>query len=225
MELFEKYPERFEILKDLFQSRRAELNSQEIKERLNMIFKTCERKWQENLKRLDRIKIKYLLIAEAAPWTEEGEVRYFYNTFDGNWVKRIWYAFYESAFPDNIEHGLRCLAKKQFLLIDSLPFAVKYSSYYRKKVLYSELVQCCSDFIIEKMNDKIKWASDVKLALAFKLNGGAIIKAFPNGLKLPTGQIIKLSIDHIASDRSGYTNKMKLRKIWDIDQQYVAMPC
>ena len=118
MKLSEKFPECFEILKRIFGDDVVIPKEYRIDE----IFDKCERKWQENLNRLKNIKVKYLLIAEAAPWTAEGEVRYFYNTFDGNWVKRIWYAFYDIPFPDDMEYGLDCLAKKQFLLIDSLPF-------------------------------------------------------------------------------------------------------
>ena len=119
MELIEKFPNQVEILRGLFQTRNADVVTP-LLDRLNTIYLTCEEKWLDNLKRLDGIAIKYILIAEAAPWTEEGEVRYFYNTFDGNWVKRIWNTFYNNRFPNDAEFGLACLAKKQFLLIDSL---------------------------------------------------------------------------------------------------------
>ena len=218
MNCFDKFPECFKILKRLFGD---DVVSQKAN-RLNEIFIKCEKKWQENLDRLKGIEVKYLLIAEAAPWTAEGEVRYFYNTFDGNWVKRIWYAFYDTPFPDDMECGLNCLAKKQFLLIDSLPFSMKYSSYYRKKPLYSELVQSCSDYLIEKLNNKkLKWSKSVKLALAFKLNGKAIINAFPDGIDLPNGQTIKLCRSLIATDASNYTNSNMLKDIWCIENNRI----
>ena len=213
MTLSEKYPECFEILRNLFGDDIVDQRWN----RLCEIYNTCERKWQENLNRLN--KVKYLLIAEAAPWSENGTVNYFYNTFNGSWCSRIWKAFYDDPPPNDVDRALILLAEKQFLLIDSLPFAMKYNTNQRNNPLYNELIICCKDLFLKKLNiKKIKWGKKVKIALAFKKNGQSIINAFPDGIQLPNGQKIKLGPCHIATDRSNYTNSKKLRSIFRLNQ-------
>jgi hypothetical protein len=220
MELFEEYQEGFENLKMLYKKRTGELDSLQCRQRLNKIFIKCEEKWEENLNRLT--EVKYLLIAEAAPWSENGPINYFYNTFKGPWCNRIWKAFFDETAPNDVNKALKRLAEKQFLLIDSLPFSMKYTSYYRNKPYYSKLVKSCSGYLTEKLdNEKIKRSKNVKLALAFKLNGNAIINAFPNGIDLPNGQTVKLCQSLIATDASNYTNSNKLKDIWCIDNNRI----
>lgn len=64
--------------------------------RLKQIFNICEEKWAFNLNsRLNDRSIKYLLIAEAPPWSNPGqEINYFYSNFDGPWCSRIFKSFY-----------------------------------------------------------------------------------------------------------------------------------
>ncbi|MFZ6006477.1 MAG: hypothetical protein ACOYU2_02335 [Nitrospirota bacterium] len=209
-ELQHRFPEQFNILKDLFGDN---INAN----RLNEIFQTCEEAWESNLKNFHNSEVKYLLIGEAPPWTEEGkDIRYFYKTFDGNWVRRVWYAFPPSQPPkNNIDECLKQLAKEHFLLIDSLPFAMDYTT-KRNNRKYFDLVKSCSDYLLSKLqNPKINWSENVKVALAFKLNGKALIEAFPCGISLPTGQVLNLK-NKIAIDGSNYTSSKKLRKIFGI---------
>jgi hypothetical protein len=84
------------------------------------------------------------------------------------------------------------------------------------------LVKSCSDYLTEKLNNKkIKRSKSVKLALAFKLNGKAIINAFPDGIDLPNGQTIKLCQSLIATDVSNYTNSNILKDIWCIENNRI----
>ncbi|MBU1421858.1 MAG: hypothetical protein KKG06_01520 [Bacteroidetes bacterium] len=146
-------------------------------------------------------------------------MRYFYNTFGSHWHIRLWYAFFPNETrPSSIDVGLIKLAKKGFLLIDSLPFAMKYSSTVRNKPLYFQLVKECLPFLMNKVNNhSITWAKNVRLAFAFKLNALAVIKALPSGLALPTNEVIQLHEQLIAADGSGYTNSNMLRNILGID--------
>lgn len=215
MKLEIDYPNQFEILKELFGD--EEVNSK--LNRLNDIYKKTEGKWRENLKRLKDSPVKYLLIAEAPPWIEQGEVQYFYNNFEGSWCRSIWQAFSpqknKQPSPDEC---LEMLAKKGFLLIDTLPFAMKYTSAKRKKLKYKELIdKCREDFFMKKVNDQsIRYAEKVKLAFAFKLNAEAVIEALPQKLKLPENQGITINKLLIAADRSGFTSSTKLRNIFDL---------
>ena len=218
MDLQEAYPSQLEILRVLFDAKGKDRIANKLG-RLNHIFETSERKWFENLQRLKGNRVKYLLLAEAPPWTETGETRYFYNTFTGPWVARIWHAFFplETLTPQ-IDLGLKKLADQGFLLVDTLPFSMDYPSSKRRTPVYRKLMRECLPFLLSKItNPRIEWASEVRAALAFKLNGLAVIEALPKGLALPNGQLIKLTPDQIASDGSGFTNSEKLRNIWQLE--------
>jgi hypothetical protein len=92
---------------------------------------------------------------------------------------------------------------------------MKYPSPKRDSSIYRALIRECLPFLFGKIaNPEIEWADEVRVALAFQLNGLALIDALPNGLVLPTKQIIKLTANQIASDGSGFTNSEKLRNIW-----------
>jgi hypothetical protein len=219
--LEKEFPKEYEKLVNLFGSNEVRSKAG----RLNEIYAQCEAAWNRNLDRLRNIDVKYLLIAEAPPWSEGEVTRYFYRTFDQNdrgrpiqWIRGLWKVFYSCSPPNDIEESLRMLAKSRFLLIDSLPFSMKYSSYYRNKPLYSELVKSCSGYLIEKLNNKkIRWSKSVKLALAFKLNGKAIINAFPDGIDLPNDQTIKLSPSLIAAGGNNFPDSQKLKDIWCLE--------
>ncbi len=207
--LEEEFPEQYKKLVKLFGSNEVWSKAG----RLNEIYARCEAAWNRNLDRLRNTDVKYLLIAEAPPWSENDPISYFYSTFTEPLRHRIWNAFFNEAAPNDVNNALTRLAEKQFLLIDSLPFSMEYKTNHRKKELYVELIKCCKAFVDEKLK-KIKWAEEVKLALAFYKNGEAIIKAYPNGIELPTGQIIKLCPFLIAADEAGPPNSKILKDIW-----------
>lgn len=53
-------------------------------DRLEEIFAVTEQAWERNLSRLVGVPVRYLLIAEAAPWTDAGKKpSYFYETLGG----------------------------------------------------------------------------------------------------------------------------------------------
>lgn len=209
--LEKEFPEQYKRLAKLFGSNVVRSKAG----RLNEISARCEAAWETNLDRLRNTEVKYLLIAEAPPWSEKDPINYFYTTLKGPWCNRIWNAFFNEAIPDDVNRALTLLAEKQFLLIDSLPFSMEYKTNHRKKELYVELIKCCKAFINKKLNnEKIQWAREVKVALAFYKNGEAIINAFPEGLELKAGQTIKLCPFLIATDESNYTNSNILKDIW-----------
>jgi hypothetical protein len=211
--LKEKFPEGYQKLTELFGS----IEVQSKNDRINEIYAVCEAAWEANLDRLRNTEVKYLLIGEAPPWSKNSPINYFYTTLKGPWCNRIWKAFFNEARPDGVNKALRLLAEKQFLLIDSLPFSMKYTTKHRKNPFYFEFIKSCKAFINKKLNNgKIQWAKEVKVALAFYKNGEALINAFPQGLELPTGQTIKLCPFLIAADGSNYTNSSILKDIWSI---------
>ncbi len=178
----------------------------------------CEKKWTENLKWLECVKVKYLLIAEAPPWsTPEDDVNYFYNNFDRT---KLCSSCSRCFGVDDVgDRGLKELAERGFLLVDSLPFAMKYNSDLRREGAYTKLVEGCKSFLLEHINnERIHWDGNVKLAFAFKLNGEAVQKAFSEGIELPNGQCIKLGDELIAADKSyrWFPSPEKLKKIFGV---------
>jgi len=160
--------------------------------------------------------VKYLLITEAPPWSTEGDITYFYHGFDAP-LKQVWKTFFCSPPPKEPIQAFNKLAETQFLLIDSLTLPVKYESRDRKKALYSDYVRKC-DYLVSKINhpDIKRSNGDVRIAFAFKLNGKAIIRAFPDGIRLPTDQRKKLTEELIAADRSHYPNPERLKRIYGL---------
>ena len=195
--------------------------------RLNEIYGACEAAWNRNLYRLRNTDVKYLLIAEAAPWSGGDLTQYFYETFDKDdngkpiqWIRSLWKVFYPCPPPNDIEQSLRMLAQSQFLLVDSLPFALSYKS-YRKNPEYRELVLSCSEYLRMKLQcDRINWSNDCKVALAFKLNGLAVIESFPEGITFPNGRNIVLGEANIAATGSGFLTNTSLKQVWEIDQNF-----
>lgn len=186
-------------------------------DRLIYIYNVCEERWQHNL--IDRVKItpiKYLLIAEAPPWSNNGEVNYFYNNFNGRWCESIYRAFYPSQKVPETETALHNLAGFGYLLVDSLPLALKYAR-LRNSKFYNESIKIFKEWWIGKLfNAHLNWAKQVKVALAFRVNGRKIIEALNGNLKLPNGQTVHLTEENIASDEANYTNTEKLRRIFDL---------
>lgn len=193
-------------------------NQSYVVNRLIEIFSKAEERWIYNLNfRLGNIKVKYLLISEAPPWSENGQVNYFYNNFQGNWCKSIYRAFYPNeVIPNDSNTALTNLTHKGFLLVDSLPLSINYSN-QRNNEFYDKLLKSSMDWWLGKLeNPGIVWDENVKVALAFKVNGRKIIEKLNYILKLPDGQEINLSEENIAANASGYTDSMKLKEIFGL---------
>jgi hypothetical protein len=177
-------------------------------DRLEETFAVTEQAWERNLSRLEGAPVRYLLIAEAAPWTDAGKrPSYFYETLGGSWVSRFLQAF--EMFER--EDALAKLAQRGFLVVDTLPFALPYRG-QRERPRYLQLLKESRDYLLGKICDqRLRWSDDLRVALAFKVNGLKTIEAYSHGIDLPSGQRIPLSEQQIAADRSGFTSPTMLR--------------
>lgn len=187
--------------------------------RLDQIFRVTESAWERNVVRLNRRPVQYLLIGEAAPWTQIGDqTRYFYETPSGPWVKRILKVFLKNPSSD-AETTLSNLADRGFLLIDTLPFALQYTSQIRRGPTYLKLLLASRDYFLGKLrHPDLRWSSNVKIALAFRLNGLRTIEAYADGIELQSGLRLPLDEKQIAADESNYTGTDKLRKLWALTE-------
>jgi hypothetical protein len=115
-------------------------------------------------------------------------------------------------------HALAEFARQGVLIIDSLPFSMKYSSGHRAKPQYRELVaKSVRTYLGRKLEwPGLSWSRDVRVALAFRLNAVAVIaaldpkQAFPPvdnrsflGVALGGGSARSGSVTGKASERLG----------------------
>jgi hypothetical protein len=189
----------------------------EKKKRLFEISNNTEESWQKNVERLSNKKVDHILIAEAAPWSDGGVPRYFYNKMESSYHKKIWRAFFPyNEIPADDETAFGMLADKSFLLIDTLPFSMSYKG-RRDRNAYFEIISNSLEWWIEKLNNsKLKLSQQVNIAFAFKVNGLKVINATGGQLKLKDRQTIRLTENLIAADGSGYTSSEKLRTIYKL---------
>lgn len=186
-------------------------------ERLDEIYRVVESAWEGNLKRHKGKPVRYLLIAEAAPWTENGRPSYFYEALEGAWVNRILRTFFGKDRPGTDEEAWSKLADRGFLLIDTLPFALKYSTPIRKSDEYLRLLRVSKDHFYEKLNDpRLVFADDLRVALAFIWNGRRVIEAYNSEIEIPPDRKIPLNESLIAADGSGYTSSRLLGDMWEL---------
>lgn len=126
---------------------------------------------------------------------------------DTRWVGRILQTF------EIFERGdaLARLAQRGFLLVDTLPFALPYPG-KRQRPRYLQLLKESRDYFLGKVCDeRLTWSIDLRVALAFKVNGLKTIEAYSHGIDLPSGQRVPLSEQQIAADGSGFTSPTMLR--------------
>ena len=190
---------------------------------LNTVHGVTEEKWEENVQRLveNNTYIKYIVIGEAAPETLAGEVSYFYNNCHGSWCKALVEGVIpRHQVPADTEQKLEELARRQFLLADTMPFAINYSVANRRgKKAYKELVKMCAKSYLRKklFDPRLKWADEVKVAFGVKKNAMAMIEAFPNGFSLPNGQVINFSLDLVATTEANYPHAGRISKVFGLD--------
>lgn len=190
--------------------------SSEMLPRLNEIFEFTEQKWNDNVvQRIKNRNVKYLLIAEAAPWSPSDPPTYFYGQPSSSLHGRVLNALYDRKNRPPQAVVFDKLAEKGFVLIDTLPFAAKYTTNHRTEQAYIKAVRnCVANYFLRKIN-MLNWADEVKVAFAFFHNGQAILNALENTLPLPDGRTISISNEMIVADGSGYPNPDKLRLVYE----------
>lgn len=193
-------------------------------ERLRYIHANTEHNWLLNLRRYEGHEIKYLLFCEAPPFSEESVPTYFYNQTKGNLNSKIWKTFFgRTKKPVLDEEYYQKLAEKGFLLIDTLPFSMQYSSKQRRHVAYNKLLENYLDQIINKLNHKeIKISSEVQIAFGFKLNALCFINVTGGKLLLKKYRTLQFDASKIAADNSGFTNIAKLSKIFSLEDDALS---
>jgi hypothetical protein len=190
----------------------AAINQQE--DSICNLFAQTETSWLANAKRLQGHPVKYILITEA-PCTKGSVSQYFYNNIESPFHKKIWKGvFPNEAIPADMEKAYTMLAEKGFLLIDSIPFSLKFSG-KRDKKAYTDLMVNGLTFLQQKLNHpQLNIHPNAVVAFAFKVNAQKLIEAAQGSITLKNGQTLALSQENIAADASGYTNSALLSQIF-----------
>lgn len=189
--------------------------------RLDEIHAYTEDRWREYFSGIPGGRVRYLLIAEAPPWTKIGRPRYMLDPLMGPSRSRFLPAVCQAFFGDLVYRNwearrkLSELAKRGFLLIDSIPFAMKYLSDQRRGPRYAALVQYTSNtYLQEKLAfPGLIWAKRIRVSFGAKLNALALMASLENKLML-ANRLYPLTTEMIAVDGSGQPNGTALRRIF-----------
>ncbi len=209
--------ENLEKLQNLFPS----INPIEI-DALRKNFLLTEKYWNYNLgcfvrkqnypiRRFTKeIVIKYLLICEAPP----SSGNYFYKSTNIGLFKTVWKTFFLNDVCKNPEDAYWCLLDRGFLLIDTLPYSMIYTSRDRHKIEYADLVKTCLPYWLNKLDRYVSFSPDLKIAFGFKLNGLSVIKACNQVLPL-NSRNYQISESKIAASGSGQPTTKILEQIFE----------
>ncbi|HYG15042.1 MAG TPA: hypothetical protein VEC12_04750 [Bacteroidia bacterium] len=204
----ELFASNLPLLKKLFGADVIEQQQDLIKS----LLEETENCWDKNIDRLRGHKVERILIGEA-PCSGDAVSEYFYKTIFNSYHLKIWKGLYpDTPLPDQPK-AYEMLADKGFLLVDSIPFSMKYAG-KRDKKDYSILLKNGVNWMVQKLSDKrINYADEVKVAFSYKANGLKVMEALDGKLPLKKGQSVVLSPSQIAADGSGYTNSRLLGEI------------
>ncbi len=178
--------------------------------------------WHKQLSLIPNQKIKYLLISEAPPWTESGNINYIYNphTEPSVFIRAISKAFFNDLIYKEvgIEQTLKRLAKLGFLLCDSIPFALNYSeNNKRSSKKYGKLIQqSIQSYFMDKLKySNISFSKDLKIAFSVHRNGLFIINALKSKLMI-NENTFSINRDLIAVNKAWYPYDKKLKQIYQL---------
>jgi len=216
--IIKKFPNEYDFLIKLFNKQIVNRNTT----RLNEIHIKTEQLWEQQLNNIPGKEIKYLLIAEAPPWSQQGDVFYVYNPNSSprTLLRAITKAFFDVFIYKQIgiESTLNALTDLGFIIIDSLPFSMEYSN-KRGRKNYKELVEHCSEtYLIRKLNHSgINWHPELKIAFSVKRNAIILINKFAGDIPITSlKKKIKVNDSLIAVNNAGYPSSDKLKQIYNL---------
>ena len=179
-------------------------------EQMKKLAKDCHDFWLNQVKSFKGSSIKYILIGEAPPFSED-DVAYVYNPASKNthWQTRILKAF--GIDEKSKEDAFAKLREEGFLLIDLFPYPAKFNKVHGRKA-YKELIDLSVEHYLPKLlqllDDKLN--KDVKVAFAMKRFGHHINRVLEKddgvkGYDIFSKDKLNWKLENIAGKT--YTNK------------------
>jgi hypothetical protein len=145
--------------------------------RLTEIHEYTEAIWWDYVSRLPERRVKYLLLAEAPPWSEakdrpKGRPAYALDPVPSKLLSIICAAFKcHHMLPADALHWLP--VERGFLLLDTIPFSMQYESKLRDSDAYDELVRVSAQsYLRHKLEASgLSFSSDPKVAFLLTRHG------------------------------------------------------
>lgn len=189
--------------------------------RLNAVSEYTEQKWLEYVEGIRGKPVNYLLIAEAPPETADNPPLYFLDPVCSprTLMRAVSSAFFGRKSTDGAA-TLASLAGRGFLMVDSIPFAMKYTSSRRSSLAYSRLVAMAARTYMQTKLAlaSLSWSDDLRIAFSVRLNARCVMAALQHALQLGEREFC-LSDDMIATDRSNYPCGNILREVFRLKGQ------
>ena len=209
------YKRELRVLEDLFGRETVASNLP----RLQKIHDYTERKWRAYARQVPDGRVKYLLIAEAPPWSAEGTPEY---VLDPKSSPRTLMRALRSGLLTKAEAttlgpdaALAAFARMGLLIIDSLPFSMSYSG-RRSSPHYSRLVELAApSYLMPKLTSVVDWAADLRVAFSVEGNALALIRALDGRLDLGVVQVA-IGPELIATNAAHYPDAVKLARIYGL---------
>lgn len=181
--------------------------------RLNYIHEHTEALWHNYASQIPDGRVNFLLIAEAPPWSERDRPAFALDPDPS--VPSGFLTTVRKAFDYRDQHStvaLPALAKVGFLLLDSIPFPMPYSSQFRAKPQYHELVRLsAASYMRRKIESSgLSFSPNLRIAFSLKMHARSILKALDRNLHAG-GRAYPLSEDMIAVNGAGYPCATRMR--------------
>jgi hypothetical protein len=213
---FERFQDELDALRKVFGSSSVHAALPRLRE----IYYYTEEKWHAYVKQVPEGVVRYVLIAEAPPWSHDGTPKFLLDPASriGPYMGALRQAFPQARRGSSAD-TLKVLAGHGFLLLDSIPFAMKYPSKERSSQKYVNLLRLTTKTYLQAKIDasRLTWAPGLRVAFAVSLNARAIVKASGGQLSFG-GNLHPVSTDQIAVNGAGYPDCKKLRYLYEIDR-------
>jgi hypothetical protein len=213
IEDFERFQNELDALRKLFG---PTTNLEAVLPRLTEIYHCTEAKWCAYARQIPQGVVRYVLIAEAPPWSPEGRPQFWLDPESGVQLSALRHVFCRTRL-DPYANVLEVAAKHGFLILESIPFAMKYFG-KRASPRYNDLVRLTAKSYLQAKVDasSLRWSPSLRIAFSLKRNALAIISASGGELSFG-GHRHPLSPEQIAVNRAGFPDAKKLRELFKID--------
>ncbi|WP_454727939.1 MULTISPECIES: hypothetical protein [Cupriavidus] len=208
-----RFPSEFAALRGLFGSDRIDAALP----RLQAIYDYTEAKWQAYAAQLPDGLVRYVLVAEAPPWSEHGVPQFLLDPASRvRTLMRALRKVFPGAADGSTADALAILARHGFLLLDSTPFAMNYAA-KRASPRYEALIGLTTRTYLQAKIDALPltWSPSLRVAFAVKRNAGAIIHG-SGGQLVFGGRPHAISMDQVAINGAGYPDATALRDLYRI---------
>ena len=109
-----------------------------------------------------------------------------------------------------------------FLLIDSLPYSIKYKTKHRKSLEYLNLIKASMPWWLGKLNHSgLTFSKDLNIALGYYWNGKQVINAC-SGIITVCGNKFKINHDQIISHKGNryLPDEKQLKRVFKITKTF-----